>query len=112
MNMRVISSFTFAGIHHWDGAPDDISHLRNPHRHLFHVQIVKDVTHLDRDVEIILLGKYARAWMMGSFKRLKCGSLDLGQLSCEMIAEMFVKKLELHSCRVLEDGENGAEIIA
>ena len=57
MVLSIIVRFTFSGIHHWPGAPQDVEeqYLVVPHRHLFHVEAVKAVTHEERDIEFIAL---------------------------------------------------------
>lgn len=108
MKIRVIASFQFAGIHHWPTCDvEGKEYLRHPHRHVFHVTAARDVAHSDRDVEIIdlkeAMEKYARAMFPGG---------AVGSLSCEDIAIEFMRAFHLAWCRVLEDGENGAEVIA
>ena len=99
--------FTFESLHFWPNAPEgEEGYLRHPHRHLFHVEAVKDVTHDDRDIEFI------------SFKRemfTHCEVVWGSQLhsdSCEAMARNMVKRFGLRSCRVFEDNENGAEVSA
>ncbi len=79
--------------------------LQFPHRHEFHVEAVKPVTHDDRDVEIIML--------KGALRRY-CESQFAGPhtLSCEAMARQLQSVFDLSRCRVLEDGENGAEVTA
>jgi hypothetical protein len=36
---------------------------------------------------------------------------DLGSMSCEMLAEELARYFDLSYCSVLEDNENGAEVI-
>lgn len=102
MKKSIIVKFQFEAIHCWPECPiDDVSFLRSPHRHTFHVTARRPVTHNDRDVEIIMLKRE----MLRDPVVLK---YDLGRMSCEDLAEHFINSYKLDACEVLEDGENGA----
>ncbi len=99
----IVVSFQFESFHYWPGAPSPHTYLSNPHRHMFHVKAYKEVSHGNREIEII------------QFKRvLQCFAIEQwghGQnttLSCEQMAEALCNKFDLSCCEVLEDGENGA----
>jgi len=96
-------------MHCWPGAPEGKhEHLRNPHRHEFHVTVDFQQFHDDRDIEFLAfkdwLGRFLEEW-----------SFDLGHQSCEMMAACIYN--EVQGCwgttrdyrvEVSEDGENGA----
>lgn len=107
MKRFIIVRFTFEGLHHWPGAPHGTPewYLKNVHRHVFHVEAKKEVFHGDRDIEFIA---YKRE--METFCKTAFGGRAT-TLSCEHMAEQLVNSFLLHSCRVFEDGENGAEIV-
>ena len=116
MRTNIIVNFTFEGIHQWSGAPDkdekepvvkDVEFLRNPHRHIFHVTAKKQVSHLDRDIEIIMLKRKMERFFGAAKVPAK-----LGQTSCEQLCKIYIDAFKLDYCMVLEDGENGAEIFA
>lgn len=93
------------GIHCWSECPiKDVSFLRNPHRHIFHISCLKEVKHDNRDVEIIMFKREVETYLRTKFG-VPC---DFAGMSCEMIASELITKFQLHSCEVLEDGENGA----
>jgi len=104
MVLSIIVRFTFSGIHHWPGAPQDVEeqYLVVPHRHLFHVEAVKAVTHEERDIEFIALQR-----QMISYCAIFA---DPHAMSCETMAVKLLEHFGLSRCRVLEDGENGAEV--
>jgi len=83
---------------------DEVSFLKNDHRHIFYIKCKKVVTHHDRDIEIIKLKreieKYLTEWY--------CKPLELNNTSCEMLAEELIIAFGLCSCEVLEDNENWA----
>lgn len=106
MRTCVIVRFSFESLHRWAGAPPGSTewYLVNFHRHMFHVEARKEVSHNDRDIEFIGMRRH-----MLEVCRNKWGEVPHGD-SCEMIAEFLVVMFELHSCAVFEDGENGAEV--
>lgn len=107
MKIAVVINFEFEGIHCWPACTlTQVMFLQHAHRHIFHVRCEKEVSHCDRDEEIILLKRSAQAYIAERFP-----NRDLGSLSCEMIAEELLKKFNLSSCEVLEDGENGARVV-
>lgn len=112
MRTSVIVRFTFEAIHHWPEAPHNMQwYLRYPHRHLFHVEAKKEVTHDDRQIEFIELCNRMRSFCQTSFGPVSHGGVVKPLvLSCEMIARVLLEHFELKTCEVTEDGENGAEV--
>jgi hypothetical protein len=80
-----------------------VDYLRYPHRHVFHITCKKQVSHGDREIEIITFKNEIDEWLTEQFKG------DFGRMSCEHIAVALTKRFNLSYCEVLEDGENGAE---
>ncbi len=104
MKKHIVVTFQFEGIHSWPECPiEEVKFLRDPHRHIFHVKATKEVSHNDRDVEIIMLKRGMEEYVGNKFP-----AGDLNTMSCEDLAELFINAFELSSCEVLEDGENGA----
>jgi hypothetical protein len=102
----VIVKFEFEGIHHWPECPlEDVAFLRDKHRHIFHVEAAKQVTHHDREVEIIRLKRELQS-------DIREQGIDLGRRSCEDLAYYLLTKYGLLYCKVLEDNENGAYLWA
>lgn len=103
--------FTSERFHRWLSAPDDVlhRHLRDQHRHLFHVKVGVRVSHSDRDISFELLSRDAQgSWMTLVPK--------FSYLSCEAMAERLGSTLLAKGYRVLivevsEDGENGATLV-
>lgn len=106
MTVNVIIKFQFEGVHSWPDCPlDEVLFLRSPHRHIFHVVAKKYVDHDDRDIEIIMLKRSMETYVYEQWNG------DLHSMSCEMIARHLLNIFALAYCSVLEDGENGAEVI-
>lgn len=109
MTTYVTVKLRVEGIHCWPECPfGEVEFLRTPHRHVFHIVCVKQVTHTDRDVEIIMLKRQVIA-ALGDLYGTPC---DFGRMSCEAIATKLVEFFGLSVCEVLEDGENGAVVQA
>lgn len=91
--------------HCWKDCPfEDVSFLRDRHRHIFHFKITIPVTHSDRDVEFI---RFKRE--VDELLRELWPDGELGSMSCEMIAAVLLDHIEAASViEVSEDLENGA----
>ena len=104
----LIVHFTFEGIHHWESEtplPKGMEFLANPHRHVFHVRASVEVTK-DREIEFIDLKRQMEAYAAAGYHKKEFVA------SCEEIALDFLNTFKLASCSVLEDGENGAGLVA
>jgi hypothetical protein len=112
----IIVKTQFEGIHCYPNAPEEVAFLKNPHRHMFHVEAEIEVFHDDRELEFIMVKRELDKFL-ASFKDINSGS-------CEMIAckiQSFIKthyptynppdrKSRYVNVKVFEDGENGAYI--
>jgi hypothetical protein len=110
-------SFRFRGFHKWDDAPAEVKHLKDRHRHVFHVTAKIQQSHDDRDVEYIMLKRDLRDYMTNTFSTGE--PIEFGTLSCEMIAKKLIAYMQReypgrprYFVEVLEDGENGATVSA
>lgn len=94
--------------HCWAGAPDEVSFLRNKHRHLFYFEVKIQQFGDDRDLEYFILSRKIQQW----FDKQKWKE----ETSCEMFAMKIKVWLEvtypdrLAEVSVFEDNENGALI--
>lgn len=103
----IVVKFTYAATHRWENCNiEEVSYLKYPHRHLFHIEMHKEVNHNDRDIEIIMFKESAFKWLENHFKS------DFGTNSCESIAEALLDAFKCDLVQVLEDNENGAIIKA
>lgn len=111
MKTYVIVNLQVEGMHRWEACPfKEVEYLRNFHRHMFHIKAVKDVSHDDRDVEIIMLKREISSYLEAKYYYPALDLCHFGGMSCEMIAKDLVKQFNLEYCEVLEDGENGAAV--
>lgn len=107
----------FEATHNWPGVVnikglESVRFLKDEHRHIFYVTCVKEVTHSDRDVEIIQFKKRITTYLAERYYNSDKGYHTLGSKSCEMLAEELLKMFGLVECEVLEDNENGGIVRA
>ena len=113
MSINIVVKLTVEGLHHWPDCPiEEVSYLKNLHRHLFYITCKKEVSHADRDIEIIQLKHKIKEFLnrIWGHEVYKCHFF--GRMSCEEIAMELITNFGLNYCEVLEDNENGAEVIA
>lgn len=111
MKKFIVATLQIEGIHCWPECQiPEVYFLRSPHRHMFHIKAKKEVTDSNREKEFIVLKREIEFFIRNSF--LEKGNIELGAMSCEMLAEMLITEFSLSSCSVYEDGENGAEVFA
>ncbi len=108
LNSRMIwVTFQRAGIHHYPGAPEDVSYLRYPHRHIFKFKVSIDVLHENREIEF----HQFLNWLESLFTK---GTLTLDYQSCEMISDNLYEKIQNEYpgrkviIEISEDGECGS----
>jgi hypothetical protein len=108
-------TFQKEGIHAYPEAPEEVSFLRSPHRHMFHFKVWMSVEHNERDVEFIMLKRELESlYDQDVSVNMIDKSLKLNNLSCESMAEELLFYVtqqypgRLVMVEVSEDGENGA----
>lgn len=98
----------FEGFHKYENAPEEVSFLRNRHRHVFGLTVKIQVTESDRELEYFLVLKDVKTLIKKYLKQTKETE------SCEMIAEFFLDYLETKyrnrriEVEVSEDDENSS----
>lgn len=115
MKKYIVVTLQFEGIHCWPSCPiDEVGFLRTPHRHVFHVRAKKEVTHNEREIEIIMFKRsileFIRTDLYLKNSKGELGKIDLGAMSCESMAETICNHFDCKSVQVLEDNENGTEV--
>ena len=110
MKKSVIIRLTVEGIHQWkDCNLTDVMYLNCPHRHIFYIECVKEVSGDDREIEIITFKHQVLSYLekkYGDSNRV----MSFQGMSCEMIATELFEAFNLSRCKVMEDNENGAEV--
>lgn len=111
LGTRILSRLKVEGIHRWANCPiDEVSFLKNYHRHMFHITCSKFVCHNDRDIEFIQFSHTVQTYLNQKYYSEKFRCLFFDNLSCEMLAEELYHKFDLFGCEVNEDGEGGSII--
>jgi hypothetical protein len=106
MKKNIVITTRFPAVHNWpdcNSAPVDF--LQYPHRHLFHVTVKWRVAGVNRELEFL-----TKKEEVEQFINEKYWNENLGGMSCEMIAEAFLKEFGAQFVSIYEDGENGAEV--
>ena len=99
------------GMHFWENAPEEVSYLRYPHRHIFHIIVEFKVNHNNRDLEFIIMKHKIEKFLKDKFYISIYKLCNFGQMSCEAIAELILDEFrDAVSCEVWEDKENGARL--
>ena len=96
-------------VHFYRAAEDSTAFLKYPHRHLFKITTIVEVTHEDRDIEFFALQSFIQG-CLEAFK-IEKSSTDF---SCETLA-IIIKDFIISEYKdrfieieVSEDGENSA----
>jgi 6-pyruvoyl-tetrahydropterin synthase len=112
MKSTVWVTTEFVGYHCWPDAPNEVSFLRNLHRHLFKVRVEVE-NKADRSVEFFILQRDVKTIL----SVLPTHEGDVGEhrtMSCEGMAHFIHsnlnEKYNVSSVIVSEDGENGATV--
>lgn len=106
MKTNIIVKLEHSATHYWERCDiEEVMFLKYPHRHTFHFVCKKEVFHDDRDVEFIMLKNRIKGFLNEVYPK------TFGGMSCESIAKELAYTFELNYCSVMEDNENGAEVI-
>lgn len=106
MKKRSITArLQYEALHHWSNADSipEVSFLKHPHRHIFHIEMTKEVGGSNREVEFIQFKRQVEIW-------LRRYEHDFGERSCEQIAEELLEEFKCCKVSVSEDGENSATV--
>jgi hypothetical protein len=109
---NIIVNLQVDGLHSWPDARrvfPEVGFLADVHRHMFHVQLKKRVTHDDRDVEFIMFKRDVLDYLHLKYFRDEYNCHFFGAMSCEMIAKELMEYFDCVYVSVYEDAENGAE---
>lgn len=105
------------GSHCWPDAPEQVAYLRDVHRHVFVFRTQVRVQHDERDIEFHMLQThiYALLWAGWGDSSLSL-FCSFGTNSCESLARWLgealrVDGIDVQAVEVLEDDENGAEVV-
>lgn len=101
MKKYIKVKLVYEATHNWPECPfSEVAYLRDEHRHNFYITLIKEVSHNERAIEIILFKKSVEAFL-ASFNH------KFENHSCETIADLLLAQFECAEVEVLEDNEVG-----
>lgn len=109
MKRTIIVTIRVSGFHAWPSAPEDISFLRQRHRHLFTFRAEFKVGEQTREVEFFQAQRRLRSHLAERYS-YDVDGFEFGARGCEDIASELAVRLDLAACEVWEDSENGARV--
>ena len=107
MQRLIWVKFQRKGFHCYPNAPEDVSYLRDRHRHLFLFKIMISVEHNEREIEF----HQFQTWLESMYES---GVLIADNKSCETLAEELIIIVDYRYpnrriiVEVSEDGECGS----
>lgn len=108
MNSSIIVKASFEGIHQYKNAPIQVEFLRDPHRHIFNVEIEMEVFDLDRDIEFILLKRDLNKYLYTKPFNIEDSCETMASKICRYLIDNYGERQMVVT--VLEDGENGGRV--
>jgi len=115
MNTKVVVRLQIEGLHCWPSAKNvfpEVGFLADPHRHIFFIELKKQVYHDDRDIEFIMFKRDVQDYLYTKYYYPDKRCYYFSNMSCEMIAKELLKEFNCEFVSVFEDNENGAEVDA
>lgn len=110
LKTSIIVKTAFEGFHKYENAPEEVSFLRNLHRHVFNVVTKIQVYSEDRELEYFMVKRFID-------KIITEEKAEWGEkASCEKMARIILERLNKeygkrnYTVSVFEDNENGSEI--
>ena len=101
----IIVNTSFEGFHRYENAPEEVSFLRDVHRHIFHVNVEIEVFHDDRELEFILVKRRLDQFIKNHDSSLNSSCEQIGKMICEYLTKTYGERKII--CTVMEDNENG-----
>ncbi|MGI4811904.1 MAG: hypothetical protein ACRYGG_00975 [Janthinobacterium lividum] len=89
MKRMIWVTFQKEGFHKYPDAPDEVSYLRNEHRHIFHFKVSIEVCHNEREIEFHMF----RTWLLNLFNP---NQLNANNKSCETLAAEILYSIKGH----------------
>lgn len=107
MKLLIEASIDQLGIHHWPEAVRQeprVAFLTYPHAHIFKITCVKQVSHDNRDIELLLWREEILQHLKETYPPIEGSpALNFDDMSCEAIAVELFEHFDLEECRVAED---------
>lgn len=108
MKSSIVVRTSFEGIHKFANAPQEVAFLREPHRHIFNVEVEMEVFHDDRELEFVIVKRDLNRFLFGKPFGI-CSSCE--QMASEIVRFLIGAYGERQiTVGVFEDGENGGKV--
>lgn len=104
----ILINTSFEGIHKYEDAPNEVAYLRDPHRHIFHVNVEMEVFHTDRELEFIMVKHELDKYINKEPFSLSSSCEKIATMICRYLLNLYGERRII--CTVLEDGENGGRV--
>ena len=108
MNSSIVVRTLFEGIHKYADAPNEVGFLREPHRHIFHVEAEIEVKHDDRELEFIMVKRELNKYLYSKPFGIRHSCEQMAKDIIAFLTEKYGKRKM--SVLVLEDNENGGKV--
>lgn len=115
MRTSVVVRLQVDGMHNFPKAAElfpEVAFLAERHRHIFHIEVIKEVFHDDRDVEFIMFKRNIEDYLKQTYYSIETRTHEFGPRSCEMLAKEILNHFNCLVVKVWEDLENGAIVEA
>lgn len=106
MKRYILTHNEIEGFHCYPNAPQICDFLSHRHRHIFVIECLFEVSHNEREIEIITQQNKIENYLKSKYGN-PCEFCDM---SCESIAEELMQKYKTHSVTVKEDNYGGATL--
>lgn len=106
MKRYILTHNEIEGFHYYPNAPKECEFLAFKHRHIFVIDCSFEVSHNEREIEIITKQQEIEKTLKMQFGS-PCDFIDN---SCESIAEWIINKFKANSVTVKEDGYGGSTL--
>ena len=109
ISTEIVARTSVEGIHRWAECPiEEVSYLRNYHRHIFKIAAKLPVLHSNRDTEFIQLTHKIKTYLHFKYWNAEAQCCFFGDRSCEMIGEELLIEFNLSEIEIQEDEESSA----
>lgn len=106
MKRYVLTHNEIEGFHFYPNAPQICDFLAQRHRHVFVIDCLFEVSHNEREIEIITQQREIEKYLKARYGNL----CEFGSMSCESIAEELMLNFKAYKVTVKEDNYGGATL--
>lgn len=108
MKSSIVVRTSFEGIHRFADAPQEVGFLREPHRHIFSVEVEMEVFHDDRELEFIMVKHNLNKFLFSKPFGIRSSCEQMANEIIEFLVSIYGKRQMIVG--VFEDNENGGRV--